>query len=69
MQNSSCNDKSHLVVPTHPFQLKGAVPVTCSFPLESYVWYFTLTAGTVFPLLIGNHNHLCCSALLCFLYF
>lgn len=49
------------------FQLKGTVSVTCAFSLESYVWYFTLNSGTIFHLLIGNHNHFC-SVLLCFLY-
>lgn len=67
MQKVKFYNKSSLAVPMPTFQLKGTVSVTCAFSLESYVWYFTLNSGTIFHLLIGNHNHFC-SVLLCFLY-
>lgn len=67
MQKIKLYNKSCLAVPMPTFQLKGTVSVTCAFSLESYVWYFTLNSGTIFHLLIGNHNHFC-SVLLCFLY-
>lgn len=67
MQKIKLYNKSSLAVPMPTFQLKGTVSVTCAFSLESYVWYFTLNSGTIFHLLIGNHNHFC-SVLLCFLY-
>lgn len=67
MQKIKFYNKSCLAVPMPTFQLKGTVSVTCAFSLESYVWYFTLNSGTIFHLLIGNHNHFC-SVLLCFLY-